>query len=108
MLLLLATARRKRIPRRREWRPLARGGRRRLTAYVLTTTLAGYGGFLAIVLVFYVLIAGQSLRTLWNAFTSGGLLAFCLVVPVFLGLTALEDIARGRWKLGARFRHGRK
>jgi len=92
MLLLVATGRRK--PReRREWRPLDRAGWRDLAWYVLTTALAGFTGFLAIVLVFYVLVAHLPVRTLWQAFTGGGLLVL-VVAAMFFALTALEDRVR--------------
>ncbi|MGZ4151595.1 MAG: DUF6256 family protein, partial [Actinomycetota bacterium] len=60
-----------------------------------TTALGGYAVFLAIVLVFHVLIAGQR-DAMRYAVAGGALLAFGVAVPVFALLSRLESALRRR------------
>jgi hypothetical protein len=77
------------------WHPTVRLESRRATAgsglirHVVTTVGGGYLVFLAIVLVFHVLIAGQR-GALRSAVTGGAFLAFGVTAPVFLLLGWLE------------------
>jgi Family of unknown function (DUF6256) len=92
--LAIAGASLRRRPTRGPRAPVVTGGGpflRRLGA----TALGGYAVFLAIVLVFHVLIAGQR-GAMRNAIAGGALLAFGVAVPVFALLSMLESALHRR------------
>jgi hypothetical protein len=84
------------------WRRPTRGarvpfvpGRRPFLVRLGPTALGGYAVFLAIVLVFHVLIAGQR-DAMRYAVAGGALLAFGVAVPVFALLNRLGSALRRR------------
>jgi len=63
----------------------------RLARHVVATVTAGYLTFLAIVLLYYVALGGQSRAFLTQALWGGAFLAYGVALPGFLLLSWLED-----------------
>jgi hypothetical protein len=61
----------------------AAGGWRPWLRHVLVTTGCGYALFLAVVLLYYGLVAGQTPEFLRDAVVGGAFLAFAVTVPAF-------------------------
>ncbi len=67
-----------------------------LLRHVLGTTAGGYVFFLVLVVVFYFILGGHSTTLMTDALGYGSLLAFAVVVPVFLGLSWAQSRIRTR------------
>ena len=63
----------------------------RLLAYLLTTAAGGYVLFLAIVLIYYFTLGGESARFVRDAVFGGGWLAFGIAIPAFMAAAWLEN-----------------
>ena len=61
-----------------------------LFKHLVTTALAGYAVFLAIVALFHVVIAGGPVSVIGDAASGGAFLAFVVAVPVLLALAVLS------------------
>jgi hypothetical protein len=66
----------------------------RLVRLLAVTALGGYAVFLTLILVFYLALGGQGPGFVADAFGSGAMLAFAVVVPSFLALEAI----RAAWR----------
>lgn len=78
-----------RLPAARPVRATQRASLGAFALALLRTVAAGYAVFLAIVLVFHVLLAGER-AAIANALKKGSLLAFFVVVPAFVALSWAE------------------
>lgn len=67
-----------------------------LVRHLAGTVAGGYVFFLAIVVVFYFVLGGEDGSFIRQALVEGSLLAFALVVPAFLLLARIEELARRR------------
>ncbi len=71
-----------------DWRGLLR--------HVVGTVAGGYVFFLLLVVVFYFILGGHSSTLVTDALVYGSLLAFAVVVPVFLVLSWAQSRIRAR------------
>jgi Family of unknown function (DUF6256) len=75
-------------PERRGWPAFIR--------YLLGTALGGWATLMAIVLLYYVAVAGQGRRFLLDALTGTALMAFGIGVPSLLLIAWVVDLWRRR------------
>lgn len=73
----------------------------RLLRYLLATVAGGYLAFLAIVGLYYALVAGESPTFLRQAVEGGALLAFGIALPLFALASAVPAVRAGRRAPGA-------
>jgi Family of unknown function (DUF6256) len=64
---------------------------RRAFGALASLVVGGYLVFLAIVVVFYLVLGGEALSFISQALVEGSVLAFGIVVPAFLGLSWLDE-----------------
>ncbi len=69
-----------------------------LLRHVVGTAALGYAFFLLVVVVFYFILGGHSPMLVRDALVYGSLLAFAVVVPVFLFLSWIQSRIRARSK----------
>ncbi len=67
-----------------------------LLRHVVGTVAGGYAFFLLLVVVFYFILGGHSSTLVTDALVFGSLLAFAVVVPVFLALSWAQNRTRDR------------
>jgi hypothetical protein len=67
-----------------------------LVRHVVGTAAGGYAFFLLLVVVFYFILGGHSSTLVTDALVYGSLLAFAVVVPVFLVLSWVQGRIRAR------------
>jgi hypothetical protein len=67
-----------------------------LVRHVVGTAVGGYAFFLLLVVVFYFILGGHSSTLVTDALVYGSLLAFAVVVPVFLLLSLVQSRLRSR------------
>jgi Family of unknown function (DUF6256) len=79
---------------RRPHRPPAVAAGRRAYAALASMVAGGYLVFLAVVVVFYFILGGEAPSFIFQALGEGSLLAFGIVVPVFLVLSWLDERRR--------------
>jgi hypothetical protein len=70
-------------------------GWRRFVRRLVSTALGGYAVFVAIVLVFHRVLAGQR-DVMAGAAQSGAVLAFAIALPAFVALSVIEAGIRNR------------
>jgi hypothetical protein len=70
----------------------------RLLRHVVGTTVGGYAFFLLLVGVFYFILGEHSATLVRDALVYGSVLAFAVVVPVFLLLSWAQSRIRARSK----------
>jgi hypothetical protein len=80
-------------PRPRTGPPPAWGA---LVRFVLVTVSAGYGTFLAVVGIFYLILGAQDRQFLIQGVTGGAFLAYGVAAPAFLILARTEAFLRSR------------
>lgn len=81
--------------------PAGEPGLRHLIRYVVATAAGGYAFFLAIVLVFYLVLGGEPERLVRQALVEGSVLAFAVVVPAFVVMSMVADRLRRPPRPGA-------
>jgi len=70
--------------------------------YLLGTALGGWALLMAIVLIYYVAVAGQGRAFLFAAFTGTALMAFGIGVPSLLLIAWVGDLVRRRRRTSSR------
>ena len=84
----------------RGWPPTWAG----MTRYLLATALGGYFVFIAVILLYYFALGGETFTFIRDALTGGVWLGFGIAVPGLLFLAWADERTghrRGRWPKGA-------